>query len=72
MIPRSKCPVCDRPIIRSPENRWRPFCSERCQLIDLGAWFDGRHRIIDQASSGHDGEPWERGTEADSNLSDDD
>jgi endogenous inhibitor of DNA gyrase (YacG/DUF329 family) len=25
--------------------RWRPFCSERCKLIDLGAWFDESNRI---------------------------
>jgi len=22
----------------SPGNRWRPFCSERCKMIDLGTW----------------------------------
>lgn len=22
----------------SPDNKWRPFCSERCKLIDLGNW----------------------------------
>jgi endogenous inhibitor of DNA gyrase (YacG/DUF329 family) len=22
----------------SPENQWRPFCSERCRMIDLGRW----------------------------------
>jgi len=25
--------------------RWRPFCSERCRLIDLGAWMTERHAI---------------------------
>jgi len=24
----------------SAGQRWKPFCSERCKLIDLGAWFD--------------------------------
>jgi endogenous inhibitor of DNA gyrase (YacG/DUF329 family) len=24
---------------------WRPFCSERCKLLDLAAWADGRYRI---------------------------
>jgi uncharacterized protein len=23
----------------------RPFCSERCRLLDLGAWIDGRYRV---------------------------
>lgn len=27
------------------ENPFRPFCSERCKLIDLGAWADGQYRI---------------------------
>jgi endogenous inhibitor of DNA gyrase (YacG/DUF329 family) len=25
--------------------KWRPFCSERCRLIDLGAWIDEKHAI---------------------------
>jgi endogenous inhibitor of DNA gyrase (YacG/DUF329 family) len=24
---------------------WRPFCSERCKLIDLGRWLSGHHRV---------------------------
>ncbi len=39
------CPNCGGPVVWSPEQRWRPFCSERCRLIDLGAWVDGSHRI---------------------------
>jgi endogenous inhibitor of DNA gyrase (YacG/DUF329 family) len=26
-------------------NTWAPFCSERCKLLDLGAWLDGDYRI---------------------------
>ena len=26
-------------------NPWRPFCSERCKMIDLGAWADGQYAI---------------------------
>jgi endogenous inhibitor of DNA gyrase (YacG/DUF329 family) len=40
-----KCPTCGKLIEWSTENRWRPFCCERCQLIDLGAWADESHRI---------------------------
>jgi endogenous inhibitor of DNA gyrase (YacG/DUF329 family) len=29
----------------SDENRYRPFCSERCKLIDLGAWASDRYAI---------------------------
>ena len=29
-------------------NPWRPFCSERCKLSDLGAWAEGKYRIPTQ------------------------
>ena len=40
-----KCPTCGKPAPFTTDNRWRPFCSERCKLIDLGAWFDESNRI---------------------------
>jgi endogenous inhibitor of DNA gyrase (YacG/DUF329 family) len=40
-----KCPTCDKPVEWTPQHRWRPFCSERCRLIDLGAWLDESHKI---------------------------
>lgn len=39
------CPTCGNPAAWSKDNRWRPFCSERCRLIDLGAWFAGDYRV---------------------------
>ncbi len=39
------CPTCQKPVIWSAENEFRPFCSERCQLLDLGEWASGR-RIV--------------------------
>ncbi len=39
------CPTCGTPVQWSPQQRWRPFCSERCRLIDLGQWLDESHRI---------------------------
>jgi endogenous inhibitor of DNA gyrase (YacG/DUF329 family) len=27
------------------KQRWRPFCSERCKLVDLGSWFDESNRL---------------------------
>lgn len=33
-----KCPHCEKAVAWIPENRYRPFCSERCKLIDLGEW----------------------------------
>jgi endogenous inhibitor of DNA gyrase (YacG/DUF329 family) len=41
---RVKCPTC-RTEVDWENNRFRPFCSERCQLIDLGAWTEERYRI---------------------------
>ena len=39
-----KCPTC-RKEVHWDNNRYRPFCSDRCQLIDLGAWTEERYRI---------------------------
>jgi endogenous inhibitor of DNA gyrase (YacG/DUF329 family) len=43
-----KCPQCGAPVPWTPESKWRPFCSERCKLIDLGAWASERYRIPTQ------------------------
>jgi endogenous inhibitor of DNA gyrase (YacG/DUF329 family) len=29
----------------APQNRWRPFCSERCRVIDLGNWATEAYRV---------------------------
>ena len=39
------CPTCRRSVPWREESRYRPFSSERCKLIDLGAWADESHRI---------------------------
>jgi uncharacterized protein len=39
------CPACSRRVVYSTTNRWRPFCSERCRMVDLGAWASERFRI---------------------------
>ena len=39
------CPQCGKPAVYSPANPWRPFCSERCKVIDLGAWAAESYRI---------------------------
>ena len=38
------CPLCKKTTTWE-ENPWRPFCSERCRLIDLGKWASGEYRI---------------------------
>lgn len=39
------CPTCKTSVEWSAENSHRPFCSKRCQLIDLGEWADEQHTI---------------------------
>lgn len=40
-----RCPTCGKAVEWTPESRWRPFCSERCRLIDLGEWLQEEKRI---------------------------
>jgi len=44
-VPSVACPHCGEPALFTPENKWRPFCSERCKMIDLGAWANESYRI---------------------------
>ena len=39
-----KCPRCGKKT-DTKENPFRPFCSERCKLVDLGNWLSGNYRI---------------------------
>lgn len=39
------CPKCEKLIQWSTDNPYRPFCSERCKLIDFGAWANEEHSI---------------------------
>jgi hypothetical protein len=39
------CPHCNKPVVWNTANPYRPFCSERCRLIDLGAWASESYRI---------------------------
>ncbi len=40
-----RCPHCGGDAVFAPRNRWRPFCSERCRMIDLGAWASESFRV---------------------------
>ena len=47
---RFQCPTCKRFFARSASDQSKgqgpfPFCSERCKLVDLGAWLDAEYRI---------------------------
>lgn len=44
------CPTCKKVLRWTVENEFRPFCSERCQLIDFGAWVDEKHTIPGEQS----------------------
>ena len=46
-----KCPTCRRPVEWSRDSAYRPFCSDRCRLIDLGAWLTEQHRIPDESGA---------------------
>ncbi len=40
-----RCPVCKKPVEMSQKNPFRPFCSERCRMIDLGTWASEEYRV---------------------------
>ncbi len=52
-----RCPQCGGDALWSPENKWRPFCSERCKQIDLGCWASESYRIAGQVSDEEAGVP---------------
>jgi endogenous inhibitor of DNA gyrase (YacG/DUF329 family) len=39
------CPACGKPAVFAASNPWRPFCSERCRMVDLGAWASEAYRV---------------------------
>ena len=48
MTPSKKdisCPTCGKKKTWVEDNPFRPFCSKRCKLIDLGDWADEKHRV---------------------------
>lgn len=43
------CPTCRRTVQivdEAARPSYYPFCSERCKLVDLGSWLDGRYKIV--------------------------
>lgn len=45
-----KCPTCNRQV-QWQDNPFRPFCSERCKLVDLGKWVSEEYRVPGKALS---------------------
>ncbi|WP_395405942.1 DNA gyrase inhibitor YacG [Pseudoduganella sp. UC29_106] len=40
-----ECPTCHKKVEWTEANKFRPFCSERCKQIDLGAWAEEKYRV---------------------------
>ena len=40
-----RCPTCGGDSVYAPDNAFRPFCSERCRNVDLGAWASEGYRM---------------------------
>ena len=48
MIKKALCPTCDNESDLSASNQYRPFCSKRCRLIDLGEWINESYTISEK------------------------
>jgi endogenous inhibitor of DNA gyrase (YacG/DUF329 family) len=52
---KHRCPICKKIVKvslkkQSEEAKFFPFCSQRCKLIDLGAWLDNKYKIVSKPS----------------------
>lgn len=50
---KHKCPACHKLFDKAMTDKARdsnsfPFCSAKCKLIDLGAWFDSEYKIFSE------------------------
>ncbi len=48
--PSTPCPTCKEAVSRGGSPAW-PFCSSRCQMVDLGRWMKEDYRIPDKTQS---------------------
>jgi uncharacterized protein len=48
-MPLVNCPTCGKQIEWS-QSEYRPFCSEKCKLLDLGEWIEGGYRLPDEST----------------------
>jgi hypothetical protein len=51
-----RCPACRRPVSWEDAPH-RPFCSERCRLLDLGRWADGAYRVASESAEAEEPTP---------------
>jgi uncharacterized protein len=60
-IDKVSCPTCGKQGTWTPSNAFRPFCSDRCKLIDLGEWASDKRAIpgepVDLNKLGDEHEP---------------
>ncbi|HVO30233.1 MAG TPA: DNA gyrase inhibitor YacG [bacterium] len=61
----AKCPKCAKPTVVDQTNPTRPFCSDRCRMLDLGGWLSGEYAIpgepvVDETEPGDEDEPRSR------------
>jgi endogenous inhibitor of DNA gyrase (YacG/DUF329 family) len=58
-MPTYECPICRTKLeVASPEGApYRPFCSRRCKLVDLGRWLNEEYRISEELPEPAEGEP---------------
>lgn len=70
MIPkRVRCPQCGTMSEYKTDNPSRPFCGERCKLMDLGAWAEERYSIPGVAALAESSDPF-RNTDVDGPIDD--
>jgi endogenous inhibitor of DNA gyrase (YacG/DUF329 family) len=62
--PLVPCPTCRRLTPYRSDNAWRPFCSERCKMSDLGAWATEQFRVEGTATEEDDDDAAARGAGA--------
>jgi endogenous inhibitor of DNA gyrase (YacG/DUF329 family) len=50
-VPLVACPNCGAELLWDSRNKHRPFCSERCKMMDLGQWAAERYRVAGEKLS---------------------
>ena len=51
MVKTVNCPQCGKAVPWQDDQAWKPFCSERCKLIDLGEWASEGHCIAGESTT---------------------
>ena len=54
MVKTVACPRCQKSVVWSTDNPFRPFCSDRCKNLDLGAWANEEYRIANAEPPDYD------------------